>query len=147
MDCWVKEMMEKEERNPVIVYKPQVLPQSVESNNMCDDDFLICLQTPMEGSMMKKFGYQRIISIDSTHGTNSYNFSLVRLLVVVNEFGEGYTVGWCLSNREDKIVLHNFLAAVKKRVSFITSQWFMSDDAEQFYNAWRSVFGEVNNKL
>ena len=23
----------------------------------------------------------------------------------------------------------------------------MPDDAEQFYNAWRSVFGEVNNKL
>ena len=96
--------------------------------------------------MMKKFGHQRIICIDSTHGTNSYNFSLVTL-VVVDEFGEGYPVGWCLSNREDKYVLHNFFTAVKKRVSSITPQWFMSDDAEQFYNALRSVFGEVNNKL
>ena len=146
VDCWVKEMMEKEERNPVIVYKPQGCPQSVESNNMCDDDFLICLQTPMQASMIKKFGHQRIICIDSTHGTNSYNFSLVTL-VVVDEFGEGYPVGWCLSNSEDKYVLHNFFTAVKKRVGFITPQWFMSNDAEQFYNAWRSVFGEVNNKL
>ena len=29
VDCWVKEMMEKEERNPVIVYRPQGCPQSV----------------------------------------------------------------------------------------------------------------------
>ena len=58
VDCWVKEMMEKEDRNPVIVYKPQGCPQSDESNNMCDDDFLICLQTPMQASMMKKFGDQ-----------------------------------------------------------------------------------------
>ena len=25
--------------------------------------------------------------------------------------------------------------------------WFMSDDAEQFFNAWRSVIGPVKNKL
>ena len=100
----------------------------------------------MTSYMMKKFGHQRIICFDSTHGTNSYNFSLVTL-VVVEEFGEGYQVGRCLSNCEDKYVLHNFFTAVKKRVSSITPQWFMSDDAEQFYNAWRSVFDEVNNKL
>ena len=139
-------MMEKEERNPVIVYKPQGCPQTDESNNMHDDDFLICLQTPMQASMMKKFGHQRILCIDSTHGTNSYNFSLVTL-VVVDEFGEGYPVGWSLSNCEDQFVLHNFLTAVKKRASSITTQWFMSDDAEQFYNVWKSVFDEVNNKL
>ena len=60
-------MMEKEERNPVIVYKPQGCPQSAEYNNMCDNDFLICLKTQMQVSMMK-FGHQKIFCIDSIHG-------------------------------------------------------------------------------
>ena len=38
-------MMGKEERHPVIIYKPQACPQSDESDNMCDNDFLICLQS------------------------------------------------------------------------------------------------------
>ena len=29
----------------------------------------------------------------------------------------------------------------------ITPMWFMSDDAQKFFNAWRSVFGPVKNRL
>ena len=29
-----------------------------------------------------------------THGTNSYDFNLVTVLVV-DEFGEGYPIAWC----------------------------------------------------
>ena len=84
--------------------------------------------------------------IDSTHRINSYNFSLVTL-VVVDEFGEGYPVGWCLSNHEDKFVLHNFLAEIKKRIGSITPQWFVCDYAEQFIMPGGQRHGEVNKKL
>lgn len=84
-----------------------MLSQSLEYNNMCDDDFMIRLQTPMQLSMMKKFRHQKILCIDSTYGSNKYNFSLVTL-VVIDEFGESYSVGWCLSNCEDQFVIHIF---------------------------------------
>ena len=89
---------------------------------------------------MKKFGDEKIICIDSMFGTTGYNFSLVTV-IVVDELGEGYPVGWCLSNREDAIVICAFLEACKKKTGSIKSAWFMSDDASQFYNAWQAVFG------
>ena len=145
--CWVEEMKRRgQDNNPVLLYKPQTVPQPDHCDNLCDNDFIICLQTPIQASIMKHFGHRRIVCIDSTHGTNSYNFSLITVLVT-DEFGEGYPVAWCLSNREDQFVLQQFFTVVKKRVGSIKPKFFMSDDADQFYNAWRSVFGDADNKL
>ena len=101
-------------------------------------------KTPIQATILQIFGHQRILCIDSTHGTSSDDFTLVTI-VVVDDFGEGYPVGWCLSNREDPFVLEHFLRPMKERTGSITPAWFMSDDADQFYNAWRSVFGPVPN--
>ena len=65
--------------------------------------------------------------------TNSNSFTLVTVLVV-DELGEGHQVAWCLSNHEDFFVLEQFLKAIKRRIGSITPTWFMSDDAEQFFN-------------
>ncbi len=52
---------------------------------------------------MIKFG-SNVICMDTTHGTNSYDFSLTFILVV-DEFGEGIPVGWMLySNRQDGLI-------------------------------------------
>ena len=94
----------------------------------------------------KTFGDQNIVCIDSTHGTNSYHFTLTTILVV-DEFGEGYPCALCISNGEDFFVLDQFFKAIKEKIKSITPKWFMSNDADQFYNAWRSVFGPAENKL
>lgn len=146
IDCWVKEMKENEATNPVIFYKPQGYPQGEDCDDFSDDDFAICIQTPFQATLMKKLGDEKIICIDSTFGTTGYNFSLVTV-IVVDELGEGYPVGWCLSNREDAIVIRAFLEAVKKRTGSINPAWFMSDDANQFYNAWQAVFGGSPEKI
>ena len=62
--------------------------------------------------------------------TNSYDFSLITVLVV-DEFGEGCPVAWCLCNRTDKYILINFLMAVKQNVHSIKPHWVMTNDAEQ----------------
>ena len=95
---------------------------------------------------MRKLGDGKIVCVDSTHSTTGYDFSLVTV-VVVDEYGEGYPVGWCLSNREDAVVMRAFFEAIKKKVGIITPAWFMSDDADQFYNAWIAVFGKQPKKL
>ena len=61
-------------------------------------------------------------------------------MLVVNEFGEGFPVAWCFSNREDKNLLLNFLKHLKQQSGNITPEWLMSDDAEQFYSAWIDTF-------
>ena len=53
--------------------------------------------------MLKNFG-ERVVCIDSTHKSTGYDFLLITV-VVVDEFGEGYPVAWCLCNKEDQILM------------------------------------------
>ena len=99
------------DRSPVILYKPQGSTQSSESNNLCDRDFVLAIQTPLQAHIMKKFG-EKVICVDATHGTNGYDFMLITVMVV-DEYGEGFLVAWCISNEEDKLLLINFFNALK----------------------------------
>ena len=80
-------------------------------------DFILILQTPLQEDMLLNFG-SNIICMDDTHGTNSYDFSLITFLVV-DEYGEGFPAAWCLCNRTDKYILIDCLMAVRKRVGNI----------------------------
>ena len=145
VDSWVKEMELTPATNPVIMYKKQgSIVQSCTDLNI--DDFVIALHTPLQAQILQKFGQNGTVCIDSTHGTNGYNFVLTTI-VVVDEFGEGYPVGWCISNREDHVVLQHFFKCIKDKTGQITPKWFMTDDASQYYNAWTTIFGPTNKLL
>ena len=137
--AWVEEMSMLD-YNPVLVFKPQ----GVGSSSTCIDDFLLVLQTQFQCDMLKQFG-SNAVCIDSTHGTNAYHFNLTSILIV-DDYGEGLPVEWMLSNREDKQMLIQFFRAIEQRVGSISPQWFMTDDAEQYHNAWKEVFGESNTR-
>lgn len=85
-----------------------------------------------------KFGGEAIC-MDSAHSTNVYDFCLVTILVI-DDFGEGVPVGWMISNREDAAALRQFLLKVRNVCGDIQAKVFMSDDADNFYNAWKSIF-------
>ena len=72
-----------------------------------------------------------------------YDFKLLTI-AVLDEHGEGVPVCWMLCNREDSMIIIEFLNSLKKRTGPIKSKWIMTDDAPQFYNAWIAIFG--NNK-
>ncbi len=80
-------MAQKEHESPVLLHKQQ-------GQKMVDGkrDFVLAIQTSQQADI--KFGH------DATHGANGYDFSLITL-IVVDDFGEGYPVAWCLSNRTD----------------------------------------------
>ena len=141
--AWVEEMNALE-YNPVLVFKLQGIDQCDTTDKSSKDDFLLVLQTKFQCDMFKKFGCTAVC-IDSTHGTNAYDFNLTTILVI-DEYGEGLPVGWMISNREDKQMLTEFFRAIEQRAGKINPQWFMTDDAEQFYNAWIEVFGEQDMK-
>ena len=93
---WVREM-EDCKVNPVLLYKPQDQDTTPDCPSLKREDFLLALQTPMQKELLITFG-KNIICMDDTHGTNSYDFSLITVLIV-DEFGEGCPVAWCLCNR------------------------------------------------
>ena len=138
---WVKEI-EKSDINPVLLYKPQ---GATSHQTLDNNDFVLCQQTNLQGIVMKEFG-NNIICIDSTHKTTGYDFVLVTILVI-DEFSEGYPVAWCLSTREDQVVLNLFLNEIKKRNGVMNPNWIMTDDTEQYYNSWKATFGGDPNKL
>ena len=88
---------------------------------------------------MTTFG-NNILCIDSTHKTTGYDFPLITVLVI-DEFGEGYPVAWCIRTRENSLLLDHFFTEIKKiRVGEIEPKWIMTDDADQYYNSLKSVF-------
>ena len=142
---WVEEM-KATDANPVILYKPQGDRQPHNCNNLSDRDFVIAIQTPLQADIMKRLGNGRVICVDGTHGTNGYDFTLITV-IVIDEYGEGFPVAWCISNREDQFLLINFFNALRQRVGDICPAWFMSDLAEQFYTAWVASFNNKPHKL
>lgn len=142
----LREMEKNAQYNPIILYKQQSKPPHAKCFTLSANDFILVLQTEFQAEMLRKFGPNKVICIDDTHGTNGYNFTLVTIMVV-DEFSEGYPVAWCISNRQDTASVTAFFLSVKERVGNITPKWIMTDDAEQFYTSWISVFGTGPKKL
>ena len=140
----VEELKQSDTESPVLFYKQQgvVLPVY---NYLNKNDFVMVLQTPYQAHIMKEFG-NNIVCIDSTFKTTGYDFTLITVMVI-DEFGEGYPTGWCLTTREDHHVMHLFFETLKQRVGAINTRWIMTDDADQFYNAWKSAFSDSSHKL
>lgn len=88
----------------------------------------------------------KLVCADATHGTNSYNFQLISVLVI-DEFGEGFPVGWCISNKEDHTLLTNFFVHLREKTGPIYPEWFMSDMAEQYFTSWVSAYGGTVKQL
>lgn len=40
-----------------------------------------------------------------------------------------------------------FFETIKNKIGMVTPQWIMTDDADQFFNSWKSVFSEDPQKL
>ena len=83
--------------------------------------------------MLEKFP-QKGVSCDSTHGANAYDFSLSTVLVI-DKFGQGFPVAWCLSSHEDFTTMTISFNQIKKNCGIVKSVFLMSDIAPQLYNA------------
>ena len=101
------------------------LPAPSVDNDLCVEDFVLGIQTPLQAEIMKRFG-KNFICADAIHGTNGYDLMLITV-IVIDEYGEGFPVAWCISNSEDQLLLVNFFNALKMRVGVIKPAWFMSD--------------------
>ena len=136
VNAWVEEMTSLP-YNPVLHYNSQGAPDP--DCRLADTDFLLVIQTEFQRDMFIKFG-NNVLCMDSTHGTNAYDFNLMTA-IVIDEYGEGIPVLWAISNRQDMETLTIAIRAMKTRTGQVSPMWFMSDDAQQYFNAWNTVFG------
>ena len=68
--------LQKEEYNPILYFKPQ----HYEDPQFPKDSFILILQTDFQRQLYQQFS-NKIVCIDSTHGTNAYKFKLITLMV------------------------------------------------------------------
>ncbi|KAE9521292.1 hypothetical protein AGLY_018311 [Aphis glycines] len=74
-------------------------------------------------------------------------FTEDRSMIAVDEYGNGYPVAFCFSNRSDTDTYKHYIQCIKNTIGTINSFIFMSDDEPAFYNAWCSVMGFTNKQL
>ena len=142
VQLWVEEM-KKKKMNPVLFFKPQgeILP---DCDLSADESFLV-IMTATQKMMLQKFG-SKVISIDSTHGTNPYHFQLTTVLCI-DEFGVGYPVAFCVSSTVDTSTMELFFRHIKSAVGEIRTKIIMTDDTNIYSNAWTNVMGAPEKKL
>ena len=141
--AWIEEMKELK-YNPVLLFKQQGEDGVERAINIGSNDFLLVLQTEFQRDTLRKHGHNTVC-LDATYSTNAYDFKLVTLLVI-DDFGTGVPVCWAISNREDTVLLTEMLKAVRKCTGALHPKWFMSDDAEEYFKAWTTVFGTNETK-
>ena len=139
---WVAEM-EREEHNPVLCFKSQ--GENSDHAGVEKNDFLLGIQTQFQQDMFVKYA-QKLVCVDATHGTNSYDFQLVTVLVI-DDYDEGIPVAWLISNKESADILRVFFTSIRERCGDPKAEIFMSDDAEAYHNAWVSSFSRPGRKL
>lgn len=112
------------------------------------DDFMLVLMSDVQSKALHTFSAQQhIVSLDSTHGTNEYNFLLTTLLVI-DDHGEGFPAAFCYSNRVDECTMKVFLYFCREVLGHaVTSVVLMSDDTEVYFNAWCQIMGPPTNRL
>ncbi|XP_049779635.1 uncharacterized protein LOC126176522 [Schistocerca cancellata] len=113
--------------------------------NLSSEDTMIVLMTPFQSELLRKFG-SNIVCVDSTHCTNVYKL-LVTTLLVIDEFGSGIPVAFCISNKENTAIMTQFFTCVREKAGVIKSTVFMSDDTNVFRCAWAGVMGLAEHNL
>ena len=109
VSSWIKEW-ENHDENPIVYYKLQGVADF--SGQLKEEDVMAIMQSPLQKYILEKFGHEGICC-DATHGTTGYDFKLTSLLVV-DDFGTGFPVAWCLYNHEDFNSMEVFLGKLKE---------------------------------
>lgn len=132
------------ENSRVLFYKPQDTTCK-DHSGLKNQDFILAIMNSGHKDIAMKFGAD-CICLDSTHGLNGYGFEMTTLLVI-DDMRQGFPCAFLISNRMDSEILEIFFNLIRKEVGTMSPSIFMSDLAENFYNAWVTVMGPPSNRL
>ncbi|XP_074604017.1 uncharacterized protein LOC141857426 [Brevipalpus obovatus] len=129
------EQMKSMNVNPIIIYEAED----------AENQFILGICNEGQRFVLEKFGND-VIAMDSTHGTNDYNFQLTTIMVV-DENRTGFSVAFLYSSKINQAVFLKFFRALKESCNVPRCKIFMSDDAPAYYNAWTEVFEPPLHRL
>jgi len=87
------------------------------------------------------------VALDSTHGTNAYDYQLTTLMVI-DEHGEGFPAAFCFSNHVNEAAMRIFLSVCKEAIGqTLHNAVLMTDDTEVYHNAWCHVMVQPAYRL
>ncbi|KAK3932975.1 hypothetical protein KUF71_017163, partial [Frankliniella fusca] len=133
----------EEEYNPVLIFKPlgeKLVVGPEGSENIPEHFFVLALQTREQLEMMVD-GCKEILVVDETHGTNSYGYQLLNLMVR-DKFNLGYPVGHALCYPSEEVALQYVFKAIKERCPDIKINCYITDEDCKLINSVNMGFGE-----
>ena len=128
----------------VLFYKNQT-SMCEKYDQLCKNDFCLILMNEYQKNLLTRYG-DKIITIDSTHGLNPYDFQLTTVMIIDN-LNQGFPCVFMFSNKTDKNIMEVLFNEIKLQVGQLKPRVFMSDMANSFYNAFLNIFGEVPFRL
>ncbi|PIC35557.1 hypothetical protein B9Z55_014876 [Caenorhabditis nigoni] len=102
----------------------------------------LVLMTPSQKELCLKYHHRGIV-IDDTHNTTKYGIKLTTLMVL-NGFDRAIPVAFLLSSSCTSDDCAALFQCVKNEIPTFHPQWFMSDEANAFWNGYNTIF--PNNK-
>ena len=144
--AWIEQNKLDGERSIVRYVKFQGEADTV--RGLSADDFMLVLMSEAQiVALLNLYRPLKEVAMDSTHGTNAYDYQLTTLMVV-DEHGEGYPAAFCFSNRVTETTMHTFLTVCKETLGRpLTDAVLMTDDTEVYANAWTAVMGCPAHRL
>jgi len=122
-------------------------PNASVDGRIGQDDFMMVLMNDMQVYMLQRYGPHRVNCIDSTRRTIGFNFQLTTLMVI-DDYGEGFPVAFCISSKVDQIGMKVFLEHVRTAIGHtVAGAVLMTDDSPAYVNSWRSVMGPPDHHI
>lgn len=143
IDEWVQKETNSE-NNCILVYKPKDVVAE-ENPEFKAEDFMLGIMTNAQADIFNKFASD-FICVDFTRGGEESELEMTTLMVL-DDMRQGFPCAFFISNRTDEESIEMFFRAVKIQAGMISSNIFMSDMSDVFYNAWESVMGTPNIRL
>ena len=116
--------------------------KSSEFPELDENDFVLAYaqkdQTEVALELLKQ--QNSAVKSDGTHGLNTCDF-LLHTLMTVDRSKKVFPFSFLISNKETYTVLKIWFTKLKQKFGQFDCEIFMSDDADQYYSAWCSVFG------
>ncbi|XP_055340964.1 uncharacterized protein LOC129590017 isoform X2 [Paramacrobiotus metropolitanus] len=127
-----------QERN--LLYLKNISQKCMQFPELPESYFIAVLQTPFQRAQFKRLN-RKSLCIDATHGVcGQRGFKLITLMGI-DAAERGFPVAHCIANHEDELTVSAFFKMLKEQILNFHAEWFLSDDAPAFFNAYQQVIG------
>jgi len=145
---WV-EMCRQENSELVrfVKYQGEVATDGSQDGRITIGDFMIVLMNDVQVQMLQQYGHHSLNCLDSTRGSNAFDFQLTTLLII-DDYGEVFPVAYCISSKVDLLAMEVFLEHVRTAIGgFVGGAVLMTDDAPSYVAAWNTVMGPPDQHI